>query len=955
VLNGSDTGAPLPAVEMWARTGPERGRELVGRTDADGKIRFTWPADAAHRTSLDLEADGFITRRIHSLARLPSSHATWLPAAVAIGGTVVDEANRPIAGAEVRAQVFSRLGMGRANEGLLQSNWDDPAVTDEDGCWRAAVAVASTVWGISLEIQHLDFLRHSFQHRDEDPDAFQRFTDGEHRSVMQVGDAVSGRVVDAEGQPLAGADVAAISGDMMQSGPWPHTTPTAEDGTFVARFGEGRPRYVMAQKEGFRTAVVPLRPDAEPAELEIALEAGLPIRVRVSTPDAQPIAGASVRSIQPHPRFRILTGTTEADGTWISRSGPPELVQLQVSARGVQTGSATWASPADNPVDVQLKPLPTVTFRVVDAETGEAIPRFTVTPGTTLDGMLLAPMWRDSDLQVGEGGQAVYYLSSGQLEGCVFRVDAEGYRPQQAEITTPVEQDVTLAMALHPALPVEGGVLDPDGRPAVEALVFLLDAHALLGLYQPGYTGILESVRRLEFDHAFTGEDGRFAVPAGLAPRTLVAAHRTGYAYLSRSDWTQPVEIPLQPYAAVSGSISPAGERAIAVKSPTTRVDPDDPFTVQVRTVTDGEGRFAFEGMVAGRYEAGRITGSEGPYDDRNVIVDAEFDLAPGEGKEIQLGGIGRPIRGRAVVSGDRITAIDWTTGQNLLSESPPFASYPVRGQFDTDEAYEAAAQRDMEQLEAYRETEAGQRFYARKHRDYPLEIDAAGVFRTGAIPPGWYLLSLHPGTGGYGGGAPIGEGAKVFEVPAVPGGYTDEPFDVGEVPVYLLPTLWVGMEAPDFEAQDAAGEIVRLSDLRGKWVLLDFWSTSCGPCIAELLFLREAYDACKGRPDFAMLGMSLDEDWETIERFMQREPMPWQHCRLGAFGTSTVLRAYGVHGIPESFLISPQGIVLARGMRGRAVWRTIREHLPDRAPEPARPDPPSRGSGGTRSSPHTH
>ncbi len=114
---------------------------------------------------------------------------------------------------------------------------------------------------------------------------------------------------------------------------------------------------------------------------------------------------------------------------------------------------------------------------------------------------------------------------------------------------------------------------------------------------------------------------------------------------------------------------------------------------------------------------------------------------------------------------------------------------------------------------------------------------------------------------------------------------------------------------APNFELRDADGRLVRLSDYRGKVVLLNFWATWCGPCAIEIPWFVEFERRHKDR-GFAVLGISMDEDgWEAVRPFMSRVGMNYRVL----MGSDDVARAYGgVDSLPTSFLIDREGQVVS-------------------------------------------
>ncbi len=128
----------------------------------------------------------------------------------------------------------------------------------------------------------------------------------------------------------------------------------------------------------------------------------------------------------------------------------------------------------------------------------------------------------------------------------------------------------------------------------------------------------------------------------------------------------------------------------------------------------------------------------------------------------------------------------------------------------------------------------------------------------------------------------------------------------------------------------DVDGNMVALSSLvgEGKWVLIDFWATWCGPCCHEIPFLRDAY-AKYHEKGFEIYGVSLDNDREKWAAFLPENGMTWVNV-LGVDENrkSPASDSYGVQFIPTNFLISPEGKIIATGLRGEAIDTTLAEHI---------------------------
>jgi len=144
------------------------------------------------------------------------------------------------------------------------------------------------------------------------------------------------------------------------------------------------------------------------------------------------------------------------------------------------------------------------------------------------------------------------------------------------------------------------------------------------------------------------------------------------------------------------------------------------------------------------------------------------------------------------------------------------------------------------------------------------------------------------------------------------------------------MASLGIGDKAPEITMRDPEGNMIKLSDLKGKVVLIDFWASWCRPCRMENPNVVRTYNkfknsAFKNGDGFEVFSVSLDQNKAAWKKGIEQDGLIWKnHVSDLQYWRNAAAQTYNVNSIPATFLIDGEGIIIKKNLRGQALENTL-------------------------------
>lgn len=687
--------------------------------------------------------------------KLPSQLTfAMTPGGVSIGGKIIDESGKPVAGAKVDLN-----GVGEHSEdGTPHNVLDGQAVTDGDGVWKASNAPGDlqAAW---YRVTGAGIFDDRVYRNISDMVALRK---GSAVMTVSHAGAVSGRLLDPAGKPVANAEI--MAGDEGMGGVAHRAHSDAQGNFKLNNLAAGMTAFAVFA-DGFAPQIVTAKaPSTEP--VEVHLTPGKVLRFHVVDKAGKGLNGVEISVDRWHNAVYVEHKLyTDASGNATWNGAPPDEVQMSFTKRHYGAVVSKDIEPSDQPITITLNPPTRANALVSDAATGKPVDKYSVEIGIC---------WRNSDQiywqpaggwigTITDSGDGHFTYSPRQdYPGYALRVSAAGYTPNQSRQFDTNAGDIALEFKMEKGVGIAGVLYDSQHHAVSGAKVymvtpgraFMLQTHGQVGQWMQQQAAITdasghfdiapedqafaliaitdEGIARLDAPALHPHPDPRFPMPADAPP--MPTTRPANY------------DLQIQKWGSIQGKFlvgsKPAADAEVSLMIAPRGGGPSMPHVwYQYQTTTDGQGNFAFDHVPPGDLRIGRQIPIENA---RAMAENIPVHIKAGETDTVRIGGSGREVVGKfalpaLVAKGDFIA---WDARITREIKPPAVLDMPLLIRLGSDEAKKKwrAITNKTPEFQAYfaeqkKATEDG------SIPGFGLWVAADGTFHADNVPAGKYEL----------------------------------------------------------------------------------------------------------------------------------------------------------------------------------------------------------------------
>jgi peroxiredoxin len=429
--------------------------------------------------------------------------------------------------------------------------------------------------------------------------------------------------------------------------------------------------------------------------------------------------------------------------------------------------------------------------------------------------------------------------------------------------------------------------------------------------------------------------DGTYTVPGFTPPYMLLVVGDEGFVYAGNEALDQAHTLQAKPYGRIEGRYlignGPGANVTLHLSGSVWDQYRRNPLIRWSGSAkTDSDGRFAFEKVIPmPEMNIARLDPVDAPRRVVSNLKDVQF--TSGQTTQITIGGQGRAVIGRIEPPTGWSTPINLSDGYrcyvSLQSDRPHFR-FPVQLFRDKTRV------NSKEWLRWTKEWNQSPEGLAHNNRDLNITVGFLqdGAFRVDDVPAGTYRVVIRVNDDPVGHDGPFALLSRVITILPMSSGRSDEPLDLGTIRLERRTSLSVGDLAPPFEVVTIESKKISLADYQGKYVLLDFNTTTDHLSWFQIVHLNEVYEKFGAEKRVELLSLTLATDNDETRAYIAEKGESWPQAIIGPIG-NPISSAYGVEEgrivyNPVAILIGPDGRIAAKAIHPQQILPVITEVL---------------------------